>query len=282
MAGETSSRVAVLMPAYNAGACINQAVQSLVDGRYPCDVYIVDDGSSVPVATILKAFPRTHVIRLERNGGLAPALNAGLEVILSGPYEFVARLDADDIAHPDRILRQVEFFDRHPETAAVGTWGRHFAEGSGEMLCINRTPANPVLVRKAMRYNSAIIHTSAMIRTSVLRAVGLYSESYPAAEDYELFRRISKDFAIANIPSVLVDICISPEGVSLRRRRRQLYDRLRIQWKYLEPLKIGAWLGMAKTVALFFAPTLLLSKIKSLNERRYNNATGLPLDEKRV
>jgi len=39
---------------------------------------------------------------------------------------------------------------------------------------------------------------------------------------------------------------------------------------------------MAKTVALFFAPTLLLSKIKSLNERRYNNATGLPLDEKRV
>jgi glycosyltransferase involved in cell wall biosynthesis len=264
---KTTSRVAVLMPAYNAGQSINRAVDSVVQGTVPCDIYVVDDGSDVPVAVVLKPFPRTSIIRLESNGGIPRARNAGLQAILSRSYEYVACLDADDICHPDRIASQVDFLDRHPAVAVVGTWGRSFDASSGEPLRIGRMPVTPNAVRRAMRFNSAVINTSAMLRTSVLRAIGIYSERYPAAEDYELYRRIGQRFDIANIPSILTTISISSQGVSRARRRRQLADRLAIQLKYFEALQIGAWLGVAKTLALFLAPVSMLSRVKTIMRR---------------
>lgn len=258
------SRVAVLMPAYNAGQSINRAVESIVRGAYPCDIYIVDDGSDVPVAGILKPHPCITVVRLDRNSGIPRARNTGLQTILARGYDYVACLDADDICHPDRIARQVEFLDRHPAVAVVGTWGRSFDAASGTPLRIGRMPVTPERVRRTMRFNSAVINTSAMLRASALRAVGLYSESYTAAEDYELFRRIGRHFEIANIPDILTTISISTEGVSRKRRRRQLANRLAIQLTYFEPLQIGAWLGVAKTLALFLVPVSMLSRLKTL------------------
>ncbi len=272
VASENRSRVAVLMPAYNAEQFINRAVQSLAESTLPCDVYVVDDGSKVPVAQVLGNNSGVHVLRLEKNCGIAHARNAGLKAILNRAYEFVACLDADDICYPDRIAKQVDFLDRHPEVAAVGTWGRHFEEKSGETICVMRTPAEAASAKSAMRTNMAVINTSAMIRTSALRAVGLYAEHYRAAEDYELLRRISAKFAIANIPEVLVDICISQDGISLRRRRRQLLERFKIQLKYFEPMQPGAWSGLARTLLLLLVPASLHSKVKSSSKGFYGVA----------
>ena len=97
----------------------------------------------------------------------------------------------------------------------------------------------------------------------------LFRSRYSAAEDYELLRRISSRFAIANIPEVLVDICISPHGISLRRRRRQLFERLKIQLKYFELLEPGAWLGLARTVLLFLVPVSLHSRWKASSKRSH-------------
>lgn len=275
MAEQVTSRVAVLMPAYNAERFINHAVDSLMRGTYPCDIYVVDDGSRIPVSSVLKGESRVRIVRLERNGGLPRARNAGLKAILAQPYDFVACLDADDICHPARIARQVAYLDRHPHVAIVGTWGRHFDELTGEPILVHRTPAEPELVRRAMRSNMAVINTSAMIRASVLRTAGFYSEDYPAAEDYELFRRISQRHAIANIPEILVEICVSLQGVTVSRRRRQLLDRLNIQLKYLEPLAPGAWAGLLKTLVLFLMPRDLVSKIKTSISRYRNEGVAI-------
>lgn len=266
-AAELTARVAVLMPAYNPGPFINRAVESLVKNTHACDIYIVDDGSDVPITQILDDFPRTKVIRLERNRGVAHARNAGLRAILKQPYEFVACLDADDICYPDRIARQVEFLDRHPDVAVVGAWARFTEEVSGRIVYTARMPESPEDVRKKMNYNMAVIHTSVMIRASALEAVGLYSERYPVAEDYELLRRIAQRYPIANIPIILVEACLSSGGLSLTRRRRQLFDRLRIQLKYFRPLEISAWIGLGKTLALFPIPRVLVTKLKSFRQQ---------------
>ena len=258
-----TARVAVLMPAYNPGPFINRSVESLVRNTHECDIYIVDDGSKIPVTQILDDFPRTTVIRLEQNRGVVHARNVGLRAILRQPYEFVACLDADDISYPDRIAKEVEFLDSHPEIAVVGAWARFVEEASGRMVFIGRTPESPELVRKTMNYNTAVINSSSMIRASALNAVGLYSEKYPVAEDYELFRRIAQQFPVANLPIILVDMRLSPGGLSLTRRRRQLFDRFRIQLKYFRPLEIGAWVGLVKTLALFLVPRALVTKFKS-------------------
>src|SRR5688572_10705885 len=114
-----NSRVAVLMPAYNAGDTIKRSIASLLNNTFPSDIYIVDDGSDIPVTRVLDDVPRTTVIRLEKNSGVVNARNIGLNAILARPYDFVALLDADDIAYPDRIAREVEFLDNHPEVAGV-------------------------------------------------------------------------------------------------------------------------------------------------------------------
>jgi glycosyltransferase involved in cell wall biosynthesis len=265
------------MPAYNADQSINRAVESLVQGTFPCDIYIVDDGSEVPVAEVLKPHPRTSIIRLERNSGIPRARNTGLQTILSRGYEYVACLDADDICHPNRIASQVDFLDRNPAVAVVGTWGRSFDASSGKPFQIGRLPVTPEQVRRAMRFNSAVINTSAMLRASALRTVGLYSERYAIAEDYELYRRIGQRFQIANIPSILTTISISSKGVSRKRRHRQLANRLAIQLKYFEALEIGAWLGVAKTLALFLAPISIVSRLKTFI-RQANKAKPFPED----
>ena len=101
-----------------------------------------------------------------------------------------------------------------------------------------------------------------MLRADVLRRIGYYSIDYPAAEDYELWRRIAADHDIANLPEVLLDYRVSSQGQSLTRRRRQLYDRLRIQLKYFDAREWRAWTGTAQTLALFAIPLTLLSRLK--------------------
>ncbi len=257
------ARVAVLIPAYNpSDNDLVQTLDSLRKSTYPCDIYIVDDGSDVPIGAVLDGIPGITVVRLEQNGGIARALNAGLEVILERPYDYVARMDAGDICYPDRLAREVEFLDDHPEIAVVGGWARNIDEDTGKPIFIERTPDSPDAIRKALNYNSAMVHITIMARAEVLRRVGGYSENYPVAEDYELFRRITERFPIANIPSVLVDRRMSLNGVSFKRRRKQLRDRLRIQLRYFNAVDPSAWVGVLKTLVLFAVPVSVILKIK--------------------
>jgi glycosyltransferase involved in cell wall biosynthesis len=260
---EAPARVAVLIPAYNAGSAINSAVESLLNNTLPCDIYIVDDGSKIPVAQILDDFPRTKVIRLDKNAGVPRALNVGLKEILKHPYEFVARLDAQDFCYAERLEQQVAFLDSHPDVGAVGCWARFVDPDSGKAVYIERTPDEPALAKQKLHLNSVILHPTLMVRTDVIRDVGPYSERYPVAEDYELFRRIAQKFPIVNIPTVLVDTQLSVDGVSITRRRRQLLDRLKIQLAYFRPLEPYAWIGLIKTFGLFLIPRVLVTKFKS-------------------
>ncbi len=198
-----------------------------------------------------------EIIRLEKNRGPAAARNIGLTVILERDHDFVAILDADDAAYAARFEKQVNFLKQHPEVAAVGTWARLIDERTGATLLYSKKPTDAGAIQKKLFFNIAVIHPSAMFRADILRQVGPYSERYPAAEDYEFFRRIAAKFALANIPEYLLDYQVSWQGQSMARRRRQLYDRLRIQMKYFVPWQWRAWAGVAKTLLAFCVPTEL-------------------------
>src|SRR6266849_1496641 len=254
--------VAVLMPAYNADQTLRAAVNSILASTVPCDLYVIDDFSRVPVTESLEPRAGVEIIRLERNHGLAGALNAGLQRILARDYRYVARMDADDISYPERLAKQVAFLDQHPNVAVVGTWVRFIDEHTGAVVGVVPKPVDANAIRNALFFNSAVAHPTAMLRADVLRRIGHYSVDYPAAEDYELWRRIAADRDIANLPEVLLDYRVSSQGQSLARRRRQLYDRLRIQLKYFDAREWRAWAGAAQTMALFAIPLTLLSRLK--------------------
>ncbi len=265
--------VAVLMAAYNAERTIRAAVDSVLANTIPCDLIIVDDASRIPAADALGTLNGPiEIIRLTKNLGPAEARNVGLQHILAQNYRYVAILDADDIAYPERFERQMAYLDAHPRVAAVGTGQRFIDHDTGELLFRDRPACDPDDVRNAMFFNCALGHTSMMMRTAALAQVGFYLRNYPVAEDYELMWRLSTRYDLANLPECLTDYRISRAGLSLKRRRRQLFDRLCIQLKYLAPLNWRAWAGIANTLALFVVPRPLITALK---RRRYATRSRL-------
>jgi glycosyltransferase involved in cell wall biosynthesis len=246
---------AVLMAAYNAEKTLPQAVNSLLNGTHPCKIYIVDDASGVPVADVITAHDPAHVeiIRLARNGGPAAARNAGLARIREAGHRYVAIMDADDIAHPERLARQVAFLRAHPNVALVGCWECVIDE-HGAFVSHVALPCDPQAIRDMLFVKMCVSHPTCLVRAEVFAELGGYATSYRAAEDYEFVRRVAARHDVANLPEYLLHYRLSSGGMSARNRNRQLIDRLRIQLAYFAWRKRAAWVGIARTLALLLIP----------------------------
>jgi glycosyltransferase involved in cell wall biosynthesis len=258
-----SAEVAVLMAAYNADKTIREAVDSILASTVPCDLFVVDDGSRIPLAEHLGSMRGVEIIRLERNCGLAAALNIGLQRILPLNYKYVARMDADDISYPHRFAAQVAFLEKHPDIGLVGSGVRFIDDTIGETVVPYVPPTEPAEIRKALFFNNCFMHPSWLVRGEVMARVGPYSLDYPAAEDYEFLRRICPHVILANIADLLLDRRISSDGITVSRRRRQLLDRLKIQLKYCDPREWRCWAGMAQTLMLFLISGKLVTAVKA-------------------
>ncbi len=186
--------VSVLMPAYNAADTIRQAVtsfqrQTLAD----FEVIAVDDGSTDGTGAILdeaaSADPRIRPIHIPHSG-LIPALNAGIAACRD---DLIARMDADDICHPERLRLQVEYMHEHPEVSVCGCLVRSFPRSSiraGFMRYeqwLNALTTHEQIARDVF-IESPIAHPSVMMRASDLHELGGYREmGWP--EDYDLWLR---------------------------------------------------------------------------------------------
>lgn len=248
-------QVAVLMAAFNAEKTIAQAVDSLLRGNYPCKIYIVDDCSRIPVTDVIKVDDpsRIEIIRLAQNSGPAGARNAGLARILANGHELVAIMDADDISYPDRLAKQVAFLKAHPNIAACGGWERVIDE-NGQFVANAVMLCDPKRIRDQLFIKMCVSHPSFMLRAEIFKEVGLFRQTYHAAEDYELVRRIAARYDIGNLPEYLIEYRISTNGMTARHRKRQLFDRLRIQIAYFDPFKWQAWYGVLRTSAQLVLP----------------------------
>ena len=219
------------------------------------------------------------IIRFERNRGPGAARNAALGRILAGGYKYAAIMDADDISHPTRLAVQCEFLDNHPRVGAVGSWVRLFDDQTGETVFSLNRAADPESVRKLLFFNVGISHATTVFRVDALREVGVYDETYAAAEDYELMRRIATRYDLANIPECLLSYRISPGGQSRSRRHRQLYDRLRTQLKYFEPMEWRAWAGVAKTLIAWLVPPSMSETLKIKSRGIVTPGATFPVNE---
>lgn len=261
------SEIAVLIPAYNAEATLQEAVDSILANTLEVDVVVVDDGSRTPVQTYLRPAHNLTVIRLEKNVGLIAALNSGVEAILKAGYPLLARMDADDICYPERFAKQKAFLDAHPEVGVLGTCGRAIDEHTKETICYYNYPTTHAGAMKALNYNSCFIHPTLCFRSELFKKYGSFSNEYPAAEDYEIIRRFSRHTRLANLPEYLIDYRISQNGISVSKRKQQLATRLKIQREYFEPANYHAWLGILKTLVLWGMPLSLISFLKKKSEK---------------
>jgi len=195
-------QVTVLLPVRNGAAHLGAAVASiLAQTLEEFELLVVDDGSSDATEAILTRVrdPRLRLLR-QPPLGLVPALNRGLQAARGA---LVARMDADDVAHPKRLARQVEAFAGRPELALVGTgWRVLTARGAPRVVL---PPASDADIRTGMASANVLAHPTVMYRRTAVLGVGGYRPAFLLAEDYDLWLRLLGRHAAACVPEVLLD-----------------------------------------------------------------------------
>ena len=138
----------------------------------------------------------------QSNRGLAATLNRAIS-LARGKY--IARQDQDDVSFPLRLQKQIEFLDTHPSVAMVGT-AAEILVGNERTNRLQDHPADDGLLKFNLLFNNYFVHSSVMIRHSVLEELGGYSEdkSRQPPEDYELWSRVMRKYKLANLPDVLM------------------------------------------------------------------------------
>lgn len=203
LANDRCPDVSVLMTVYNGEQHLTAAVQSILDQQgVQLELVVVNDGSTDATRQLLERFAqdaRVQVIHSDRIGRVA-ALNRALQ---AAQGRYVAVLDADDVALPDRLMRQVDFLRRNPQVGLLGSACRVVDETTGREW-IRRHPLDDKTLRQALVRENSFIHSAVMMPRAVLAELGGYQHQYRKCHDYELYVRIGRRYQLANLPQVLV------------------------------------------------------------------------------
>lgn len=204
-----SPRISVLLPCRNASDTLDEALESIVQQSLAdLEVVAVDDGSSDDTREQLAAWAcRDGRVRAlyRSHAGLIASLNAGLAECRA---PLIARMDADDRSHPERLKRQAELLQAHPDLAAAGCLVEAFPKeqiGPGLRLYLDwlNGLVSPEAIAREIYVESPLVHPSVMLRAEWVRKVGGYAD-HGWAEDYDLWLRLhTAGGRVAKVPEVL-------------------------------------------------------------------------------
>lgn len=208
-----------MMAVHNGEPFVGKSVQSILGQTFTdFELLVIDDGSTDGSRRIIRSIADSR-IRLILNGenrGLTPSLNRGLA---EATGEFVARIDADDIALPQRLARQVTYLDKHPDITLVGSGYREI-DVSGHPGSKHHPPSKHFQLLWSLIFHCPFLHSSTLWRRDpVAKEVGLYSPSFNYAMDWDYWSRIGARLRMASIPDVLVEYRIGPQSMTATHPR---------------------------------------------------------------
>ena len=222
------------MSAYNAADHLAEALDSILAQSFrDFHIYVVDDGSTDSTAKILHAYirdPRLRLLQNHGNKGLVHSLNKLVRI--ARQYEFIARMDADDIALPRRFAAQVAYLDANPSVGVLGGASIHFGRRTVRRLV--RNPRAGVSARSLLLLQNSISHPTVMIRSRYLPERDDVYADLSKLEDYALWIEMSSRCELGNLPEALLlyrrhgsnitNTYLADVDESLRLRRTLLDD----------------------------------------------------------
>jgi len=227
--------ISVLMPVYNAQSYLAEAVESILSQSLgDFEFLILDDGSTDRSLKILRAYaaqdPRIRLTS-RANGGYVSALNQLLE---QAQGELIARMDADDVALPERLAKQVTFLQQHPAVLCLGS-AFDLIDARDRRITSLPVPLDDAEIQRlALSGHTPINHPSAMMRRSALLQVGGYDEAFCPAEDLDLWLKLGEIGQLANLPEPLVKYRLHPDSVSERNcalQRQKALEACQQAWQ---------------------------------------------------
>jgi GT2 family glycosyltransferase len=222
-------RVTVLLPVHDAERFLSEAVESILAQSFAdFELLAIDDGSRDGSASILDEYARrdrrVRVVRRPHEG-LVATLNAGLSLARA---ELVARMDADDVALPERLERQLARLEREPALVCIGG-AFELIDEAGRLFDRAFPPCDhATILARALRGESTISHSAATYRREVVRALGGYDEAARWVEDLDLWLRLSEHGALANLPELVSRVRHHQRSVSEQHAAEQLEQAKRV------------------------------------------------------
>lgn len=194
--------VSIVIPAYNAAGTLRATVESALTQSYrPIEIVVVDDGSRDSTAAVVESFGEPVRLVRQANGGAAAARNRGIE---EARGEFIAFLDSDDLWVPDKLARQIAYFDVHPEVGAQQC-GARFVDDAMRTLEVRSYNDDGDSLWDALHFrNMPAILSALIVRRSCLDCIGGFDTSLEILEEWDMAIKTARHCALAGIPDPLV------------------------------------------------------------------------------
>lgn len=217
--------ISVLMAVRDGGPFLEKAMNSMAAQTFgDWEMIVIDDASTDDSVAVARNFAlrdaRINVIENSTNKGQTACLNEGLAACRG---KWVARQDADDLSHPERLAEQMSYLRSNPRTVLLGTQGV-LIDGRGRRIGLLDVPAGRDEIAWCSPFLNPFIHTAMIFDREVVSRAGAYDENYQIAQDYELWTRIAAEHAVANLSSRLVSYRYSKGSLSSAGRERALTE----------------------------------------------------------
>jgi glycosyltransferase involved in cell wall biosynthesis len=236
-----SIKVSVIMTTYNCEQYVAEAIASILKQSFKdFEFVIVDDGSGDRTFEIISSFQDARIVRLrnKQNLGQTRSLNVGIR---HSRGRYIARMDADDVSYPDRLQKQIEFLEKNPMIAMVGS--SVIIEQEGWRPRAFRVPTDPIDIKCFLAVSGdlsfwSIAHSTIVIRREVFEESGLYNEDRGASpgypQDYDLWSKLSRKYLFANISEPLLRYRFLLNSDSRTFADKQLEERWRISYERIK------------------------------------------------
>jgi glycosyltransferase involved in cell wall biosynthesis len=219
-----SPKASVLLPVYNAEAYLEQAARSVLCQTFKdFELLLLNDGSSDRSAAIIdrlvKEDSRCRALAWP-NQGLVASLNTGLEAARG---EIIIRMDADDICHPERFERQIDYLTANPTCVAIGAKVMLIDPEGLPIMAMGLLRQHAEIDSGNLAGNGSMIcHPAVAMRASALRKVGGYRAEYEYAEDLDLFLRLAEIGQLTNLNEILLEYRQHPASIGYAKRAAQV------------------------------------------------------------
>ncbi len=215
-------KITVIMTAYNSSKHIGEAILSILDQTFKeLELIVINDCSTDNTPEIVKQYAEedSRVILLNNLTNLKPALsrNRALEIAKG---EYIAILDSDDVALPNRFREQYDFLEKHPDVALVGC-AAEIIDDDGKILGRKFYPEDFNEIKFMLLLRNPFVHSGILGRKRAMLEFG-YSHDHLHSEDYKLYSDLIKKYKITNLGNILVRYRQSAGSVTLGSVTRQM------------------------------------------------------------
>lgn len=228
-------KISVIMPNYNGEKYIWEAIESILQQTFTdFELIIIDDGSTDHSWDIIQKYAerdtRIVVLKNKTNKHIVYTRNIG---ITNAKWVYIAFLDSDDIAFPERLEKQIKIMENNKKIGICGS-NSEIIKGNGDKIGEKRFPQTNEECKNAIWYKNPFSQSTVVIRKKCFDEIGMYDDNFRNTEDLDMWIRIGTKYELYNIQETLVKYRIHGENSIIKQQQKMIKNTLKCRRKAIK------------------------------------------------